>query len=211
MVSIAARVAALSCLLAVSCNSVRPDAAPKAAGPGAAPRAEKADWRAGVTVGLERIAEGGSIVSFGLPVPDGAVADPATVRVQVGASDDSVAGLKVRPILFRYGPDGRRRGIRSLLIQFPAAAMTGKTVNVRVRWRGEGPAPAADTRPYAGAAMPSPEIARVVNRRIASEGGQYRLVERNPADITLYARSSRAWWRTIRPAIWPPPGCSASR
>jgi hypothetical protein len=187
VVHIAARVAALSCLLAVSCNSVRPDAAPKATGPGAAARPEKADWRSGVTVRLERIADGGSIVSFGLPVPDGAVTDAAAVRVQVGGSDQSVAGLKVRPILYRYAPDGQRRGIRSLLIQLPASAMTDKSVDLHVRWRGEGPAPAADTRPYAGTAMQSPEIARVVDRRIASEGGQYRLVERNPEDITLYS------------------------
>ncbi len=185
----AARVAALSSLLAVSCNSVRPDATPAAAGPRAGSRAEKLDWRSGVTLRLERNAGGGSIVSFGLPVPDGAVADPGTVRVQVGASNTSVAGLKVRPILFRYDREGRRRGIRSLLVQFPAGAMTGASIDVHVRWKGGGPAPAADTAPYAGAAMPSPEVARVVDRRIAAEGSQYRLVERNPADITLYTGS----------------------
>jgi len=106
--------------------------------------------------------------------------------VQVGASNESVAGLKVRPILFRYGPDGQRRGIRSLLVQFPAAAATATSIDVHVRWKGGGPAPAADTRPYAGAATPSPEVARVVDRRIAAEGSGYKLIERNPADITLY-------------------------
>src|SRR5215211_7113592 len=73
-----------------------------------------------VTVGLEPTFTPGAIVSFGLPLPVGAVRDAATLAVSVnGQPVQATASV----LLNDLDPDGVRVGVRSVLIQFPSSVL----------------------------------------------------------------------------------------
>jgi hypothetical protein len=138
-----------------------------------------------VRVHLERLDARPTVVSFGLPLLPGVTADPS--RVTVRASGQALPA-KVRPILYDYDAQGRRARMRSLLIQFPASALTGPSLDVDVDLRGEPKNVAGDVVPFASpeATFESPELVDTATRSIASNAGGARLVERGRTTKTLF-------------------------
>jgi hypothetical protein len=159
------------------------------------------DYREKVTVRLTRIAPGGRIVSFGVPVPPGVVGDAASVQAR--AAGRPIAGAAVRVLLRDHDRTGAPRGVRALQVQIPAAAVTGDPFDVDVVWRGAAaPAPrpgvatGALTASAAPAAVPfespdvsgpSAEVVATAVRSIQATGGVPRLVEGPVERRTLFS------------------------
>lgn len=136
----------------------------------------------GVTVHLERIGAPKSVVSFGLPVARGKVADASKVRV---SANGAAIAASVKAILPELDKDGVTVGARSLLIQFPASVMTGDTLDVDVAWEG-AEAGSASVVPYEEVSQPSPSVVKTAVRSIVNEGGVNKLVEISTEDRTLF-------------------------
>ncbi len=110
-------------------------------------------------------------VSFGLPVPSGAVRDVRAVAVHDGAK---IVPARVTQLLADYDATGAASGIRAVLIQFPTAAISlgkaGAQHDVTVTWSG-GVAATAERVPYSDLSFESTESARVAERTIVDRGG----------------------------------------
>ncbi len=155
--------------------------APEPSGP-----APSASYKAGVSVRLERVTEGGAAVSFGLPLPRGLVVDPTKVRVRAGGAPVE-SGVRVKAILSEYDRSGKAKGPRALLVQLPASVMTKPTVDVEIAWAGTGgAAPASDVAPYAQIKHESPVVVDVADRVIAQKGGSYELAVKKKSTKTLF-------------------------
>jgi hypothetical protein len=138
----------------------------------------------GVTLRIERSGEGG-LVSFGLPVPAGAVADPRTIRVSFGGSE---VEARVDELLAIHDRQGARTSARAVLIQLrpPTAA---PAFDLRIDWQG-------GTRRASWARVPfaSPEVSReaeetveTATRTIAKKGKGATLVEVERGRRRLFA------------------------
>ncbi|MBI4508374.1 MAG: hypothetical protein HY698_01980 [Deltaproteobacteria bacterium] len=115
---------------------------------------------------LYRVQDGAKVVSFGVPLPRGAVVDPSAVTVRVGGKD---AGARVHEILADHDGTGARVGARALLVQFSAAEIAGDSAEVELSWAGrDKAAPSGDVTPYGSDAISfaSPVIAKVTERTI---------------------------------------------
>jgi hypothetical protein len=168
-----------------SSASAAPPAGPLPSSPPTA-QAPK-EWKTGVTLRLERVFDGGELLSFGLPLPRSVVVDPAAVRVKA-ASAPVASGVRIKPILFDYDRNGKRAP-RALLVQIPASLMTASTLDVEVLWAGTtGSAPALSTESYAKTRRESPEVVQVAERAIVPKHGgiAYDLVVKKAFAKTLY-------------------------
>jgi hypothetical protein len=146
-----------------------------------------AAFRDGVTVRLSETIAGAQTISFGVPVPPGALAEASTVRV---TAQGAPLAANVRELLAEHGPDGQRTGVRSILVQLPASVLTGPTMDVRIHWKnGPGSPPGASFQPFSSAAVSadSAATATTATRTIQSQNGQYSLVEGPPTVVSLFS------------------------
>lgn len=137
----------------------------------------------GVTIRLEKLAEPGDVLSFGLPLPPGAVLDARDVRVAVGG--EAIAAV-VEPTLFEHDADGAPKGVRAIVVQVPADRLTGDELEVEIAWSGEGPEPTTGRTPYEALSFDSPDIAPVAERTIEKVSGKATLIETKTEDRTLF-------------------------
>jgi hypothetical protein len=139
----------------------------------------------GVRVHLQRTFAAPSVISFGLPVPSGAVSDAATVRVTAGGV---AVAANVKEILAAHDASGKRVGVRSLLVQLPATVLSGDSGDVDVAWRGQGAAPGTQMASFTSdsvSAASSDTVSTAV-RTIATNGGVTNLVESPPVQRALF-------------------------
>jgi hypothetical protein len=170
--------------LALAC-ATGPERAAAAGGPPAA----RDDFATGVTLRVERDGEGG-LLSFGLPLPPGAVADVRSLRVSSGGAE---LEARVEELLAEHGADGARTGPRAALVQLPPPPGT-EAFELRVDWAG-------GARRLPGARVPfaSPEVSveaaetvETAARTVALRGGAPALVETARQRRTLFvAREPR--------------------
>jgi len=122
----------------------------------------------GVTLGLEASFEPGEVISFGLPLPAGAVVDASTLGVTV-AGEPVAATVTV--LLDEHDPAGAVTGARAVLVQLPAEALDGDCGTVEVAWRGGGVTVTEEPVAFAGTSAPSDEAVDVAAYTI-EEGDQ---------------------------------------
>lgn len=144
-----------------------------------------------VALRLQRNFDGGTTISFGLPLPPGALSDLARLRVQKNGSSQPIAGAKVKTLLNFYNAAGAVTGIRSVLIQIPSSAMVTNPFDIDVFLnRTDGAALPQDTAPVSAELSPSSEVISVADRTISKTtiGGQdtYALVTGPVSPRTLF-------------------------
>jgi hypothetical protein len=142
-------------------------------------------FSSGVRVHLQRTFTAPKAISFGLPVPPGALKSAASVRVTMGGAP---VAASVKALLSEHDASGAPTGVRAVLIQLPATVLSGDAADVDVAWSGAGSAPAAATMPFTSpdVSADSPEVVRTAARTIQASGGVNKLVESPPADRTLF-------------------------
>jgi hypothetical protein len=144
-----------------------------------------------VRVPLQRTFAAPKVISFGLPVPPGAVKDPAAVRFTMGGAP---VEANVKALLAEHDANGAPTGVRSLLVQVPATVLSGDAADLDVTWSGPGRATGVATMPFASADLSaeSPEVVATATRTIQASGGTNKLVEGPRVDKTLFtAREPR--------------------
>jgi hypothetical protein len=146
--------------------------------------AHAAEWTNAVELRLERRVAAPAPIVFGLPLLPKASVDPGAVRVTAGGS---TLPARVEELLADYDGDGKRIGPRALLVQLPAAAMTGASLTVTVQLHGGGPSlPAPPHVAWRDASSDSPETVKTAARTIVSRDGRAVLVEEAPQVRTLF-------------------------
>lgn len=142
----------------------------------------------GVTLRLTAIATNSKRVSFGLPLPRGAVVDPSSITV-------SIAGAPIAADITELLPDvdglGAHLGARAVRIQLDPALLSGTTggsTDVTITWLGGTTPTAPVSTPYTSedVSFDSPSIVTTADRTIQNTGGTYALVETNRADKTAF-------------------------
>jgi hypothetical protein len=125
------------------------------------------------------------VISFGVPVPPGAVKTVASVRV---SHNGAAVAANVKELLAEHGADGARVGVRSMLVQLPAGALGGDTGDVDVSWSGAGAAPGSQIVAFTDTSAASAETVATATRTISNGA----LVETGRTDRTLFtAREPR--------------------
>jgi hypothetical protein len=145
------------------------------------------DFSRAITVRLQKTLPGASVLSFGLPVPAGVLADASSVRFAV-AGTPVAANVKV--LLPDLDAAGNTRGVASLLVQLPASVMPAATLDLQVTWKGgAGPAPGTNTLPFATAGVSgvSEEVVPTTTRTIAAAAGTYKIVDTGTTNKALFA------------------------
>jgi hypothetical protein len=152
---------------------------------GAAGTSAGAGFASGVRVHLQRTLAAPKVISFGLPVPAGALPDATHVRLTIGGAP---VAANVKVLLSEHDANGAPTGVRAVLVQLPATVLAGDTADVDVAWTGAGSAPGAATMAYAAAEVSadSPEVVSTTVRTIAASGGTNKLVEGPQVDKTLF-------------------------
>ncbi|AKT39931.1 hypothetical protein [Chondromyces crocatus] len=145
----------------------------------------------GVTVHLQRAVEGGSVLSFGLPLPKAAVQDAAGMQVLVASAP---VAATIRETLAYHDASGSRTGTRAVVVQLPASLMSADGLDVEVRWTGGAGSSAGEPLPFASdeVSAVATATARTTTRTIVQQGGSYALSEGPVAQKPLFtAREPR--------------------
>ena len=142
-------------------------------------------FAAGVRVHLHRTFDAPKVISFGLPVPPGAVADAGTIRVAMGGAP---VAANVKALLAEHDAMGAPTGVRAVLVQLPATILAGDDADVDVVWSGPGSAPGVASTPFASAdvSADSPEVVTTAVRTIVAASGVNKLVESPSVPRTLF-------------------------
>jgi hypothetical protein len=146
----------------------------------------------GVTVHVARVADGPQTLSFGVPVPKGVLAEVSKARFRIGGK---AVEASTKELLAEHDKDGKRVGVRALLVQLPASVLEGDAVDVAIAWSGDGAAPGTTIVPFAddGVSFDSAVSATTTVRTIAQQNGSYVLQEAPPETKTLFSgREPRA-------------------
>jgi hypothetical protein len=140
----------------------------------------------GVRVHLQRTFDGPKVISFGLPVPPGALPSATSARFTIGGAP---IAANVKALLAEHDANGAPKGVRALLVQLPASVLAGDAADVDVAWTGAGAAPGAATMAFASAdvSAASPEVVPTTVRTIQAVGGTNMLVDGPRFDKTLFA------------------------
>jgi hypothetical protein len=144
-----------------------------------------------VRVHLQRTFAGPKVISFGLPLPPGAVKDASAVRFTVGGAP---VDANVKTLLAEHDANGAPTGVRSLLVQVPASILAGDAADLDVAWHGAGRATGSAALAFSSAEVSaeSPEVVATATRTIQAAGGTNQLVEGPRVDKTLFtAREPR--------------------
>jgi hypothetical protein len=151
----------------------------------------------GVTVHLQKVLDGATAyASFGLPVPNGALASASTVLVLPSGGTTPIAGVNVKPLLREHDSDGNPTGVRALLVQIPTTALPA-TGDVDVYWTGADRAPGTATVPFAQVSASSAETVDTVRRTITKNGATCSLEESTPATVTLFTGTESIYLATF--------------
>ncbi|HVU51779.1 MAG TPA: hypothetical protein VHL80_13880, partial [Polyangia bacterium] len=157
-----------------------------ASGAGAADAAgPPSTFASGVRVHLQRTFAAPKVISFGLPLPPGAVADAGTLRVAMGGAP---VAANVKALLAVHDAAGAPQGVRAVLVQLPATILAGDAADVDVAWSGPGSAPGVASSTFASAdvSADSPEVVTTTVRTITAAGGVNALVDGPHVDQTLF-------------------------
>jgi hypothetical protein len=136
---------------------------------------------AGVRVHLQRTFAAPGVISFGVPVPPGAVKSVGSVRVSINGAS---VNANIKELLAEHGADGARVGVRSMLVQLPASALGGDTGDVDVSWSGAGAAPGSQMVAFADPGVSAASSDTVTTAARTISGGA--LVESARAERTLF-------------------------
>jgi hypothetical protein len=139
----------------------------------------------GVRVHLQRTFTAAKVISFGLPVPPGALKDVTTIRFNMGGAP---VDASVKTLLAEHDAEGAPVGVRALLVQLPASILAGDIADVDIAWRGPGSAPGTVMAPFVSpdVSTDAPEVVGTSVRTIAATGGVNKLVEGPRVDKTLF-------------------------
>jgi hypothetical protein len=139
----------------------------------------------GVRVHLARTFTAPKVISFGLPVPPGAVADAATIRVAMGGAP---VAANVKALLAEHDATGASKGVRAVLVQLPATILAADETDVDVVWSGPGSAPGVASVAFSSAdvSSDSSEVVTTTVRTITSAGGVNQLADGPHVDQTLF-------------------------
>ncbi|MCC6996839.1 MAG: hypothetical protein IT370_19665 [Deltaproteobacteria bacterium] len=150
------------------------------------PRPDGGPPATGVRVHLERNgAATTTLAAFGVPVPPGALASMAEVRLSVGGN--AIAGATATQTLAEHGPTGAPTGVRAFVVQLPISALAGGAIDIDIGFDGgAGSAPAATRQPYTMASVAGPENVDTAVRSIRAAGGGHELYEMSTATRTLF-------------------------
>ena len=122
------------------------------------------------------------VVSFGLPLPPGAVDDARTLRVSAGGK---VVPANVTVTLHGHDRTGNPAGVRAVLLEIPVASLGDAGVDLDVAWTGGASTVVAAT-PFAKASAPSPAVVDTAERTVRSEGGKATIVETSRCQRVLF-------------------------
>lgn len=136
----------------------------------------------GVKIELQKIHAGGSVISFGVPVANGALQSAKTVQV---LANGKPLDAKVRELLAYYDGKGALRGIAAIQVQFPANLMQTDRLLLELRWRGGNPQ-STGMLAYSNVSVDAPVLVKTVVRTITSSAGEFRLSESSPQTKTLF-------------------------
>lgn len=140
-----------------------------------------------VRVALARTAAPGPVISFGLPLLPGVLADVNLLRVAINGAP---VAATTKILLSNYGPDGTPKGPRSVLVQLPASVLQGECSEVEVAWQGGAPitttTPGPSPQPYSAVSVASPKTVITATRSITSQGGRATLVETKREERILF-------------------------
>jgi len=124
-------------------------------------------------------------VSFGIPLPPGAVTDASVMRVLQAGGAAAVGGVWIQPTLYTYDAAGAVTGIRAVLVSLPRNQITGKFLDVDVYWQsGVGGPQTHAAVPFS--AQESWQTAKMNDRSIAFANGVYTLVDGPTKTRQLY-------------------------
>jgi hypothetical protein len=137
----------------------------------------------GVRVHLQRTFAAPKVISFGLPVPPGAVPDAGGIRVAMGGAP---VAANVKALLAEHDAAGAPKGVRAVLVQLPATILAGDTADVDVVWSGPGSAPGVAAAPFTDVSADSPEVVTTTVRTISAASGVNKLVDGPHVDETLF-------------------------
>jgi hypothetical protein len=139
----------------------------------------------GVRVHLARTFDAPKVISFGLPLPPGAVADANAIRIAMGGAP---VAANIKALLAVHDAMGAAKGVRAVLIQLPATILAGDAADVDVAWSGPGSAPGAASATFASpdVSSDSPEVVTTTVRTITSSGGVNKLADGPHVDQTLF-------------------------
>ncbi len=152
--------------------------------------APSASWESGVGIALETTGDAGDTVSFGLPLPAGAVSDAGTLGVTV-AGEPVEATVTV--LLDELDAEGNATGARAVLIQFPASVVEEDCTEVEVTWQGGSVTVTDEPVPFSETSTASDEAADVATYTI-EEG------DNGPALVTTDERTE-VFYTSREPSI----------
>jgi hypothetical protein len=145
------------------------------------------NWAAtGVTVHLTRVIPGPATVSFGLPVPAGALASASDLKVTAAGAP---VATRARSLIQRFDAQARPSGILSVLVQLPESVMRGADeADIVVGWTG-GSATSTDMKAFADETVSgkADEIAKIATRTIRATGSVNQLVETGTEDRIMFS------------------------
>ncbi|HVR63599.1 MAG TPA: hypothetical protein VMU50_16980 [Polyangia bacterium] len=147
---------------------------------------ENTSFASGVRVHLQRTYGAPKLVSFGLPVPPGAVKNASDVRFSVSGAATTAS---VKALLAEHDANGAPIGVRALLVQLPATILAGDSADVDVTWSGGAGAAASGAMTLfasADVSADAPEVVPTATRSITSMGGTNLLVASTPVMRTLF-------------------------
>jgi hypothetical protein len=139
----------------------------------------------GVRVHLQRTFATPKVISFGLPVPAGALPDAGALRVSMGGAP---VAANVKVLLREHDAMGAAKGVRAVLVQLPATILAADAADVDVAWSGAGSAPGVASVAFASpdVSADAPEIVTTTVRTITSSGGVNKLADGPHVDQTLF-------------------------
>lgn len=149
------------------------------------PQSVPGDYSMGVKIRLTPIATNSQKVSFGLPLPLGAVNSPLTMSVRINGNYISA---QISELLPELNSTGTRVGARSVLIQLDPALIANTGTDVEVYWTGSTVSTNITPITFNDEAVSfsSPSIVPTATRTIQQTGSTYTLVETNHIDKTVF-------------------------
>jgi len=143
----------------------------------------------GVRLHLTRTFPSVSVVRFGVPVPEGAVVDPRSVKLAVAGQ---TLPAVVTATLRHHDKDGNPTGVRAIVVELPATALDQVGLDVDIAWRGgqtsggaAGASAAAQTT-FAQSSAPSNEVVDTAERTIETVNGRASLRETSRCPRVLF-------------------------
>src|SRR6185295_967021 len=94
-----------------------------------APPPPPPSFRDGVRVHLEKSDPRAAVISFGLPLPRGAVEELSALSIR---AEGQPVEAKVRPLLHDYDGRGRRGALRSVLVQLRGDMLRGASLELDI-------------------------------------------------------------------------------